>query len=187
VEALSKSQIRKDMKVRLQAQTAEDRAQKSRMIQEKVFALDVFQRATTVLVYASHDGEVETGHLLGEFLKLKKIIGLPKVVQKQRQILPIRVDNLTDDLESGLYGILEPKYQHDRILSLQELDLVVVPGLAYDRTRHRLGRGAGYYDRFLSTLPSKTITIGLAFDFQIIESLPERTPLDLPVSLVITN
>ena len=175
------------MKVRLQAQTAEDRAQKSRIIQEKVFALGVFQQASTVLLYASHDGEVETGHLLGESLKLKKIIGLPKVVQKQRQILPIRVDNLTEDLESGLYGILEPKYQHDRILPLQELDLVIVPGLAYDRTRHRLGRGAGYYDRFLSTLPSKTITIGLAFDFQIIESLPERAPFDLPVSLVITN
>ncbi len=187
MESLSKNQLRKDIKARLQAQSQEARACNSRLIQEKLFALDVFRRASTIVFYAAFDGEVETREMLGESVKLGKIIGLPKVNQKQRQIVPIRVDDLHSDLESGQYGILEPRYQKDKVLSLKSLDLVIVPALAYDRARYRLGRGAGYYDRFLSTLSPDTKTIGLAFDFQLIESLPERTPFDLPVSLIITN
>ncbi len=159
----------------------------SRLIQEKLFALDAFQRASTIVFYAAFDGEVETREMLEESLKLSKIIGLPKVDQKQQQIVPIQVDDLQRDLESGQYGILEPRYHKDKVLSLQDVDLVIVPALAYDRACHRLGRGAGYYDRFLSTLSSDTKTIGLAFDFQLIESLPEKAAHDLAVSLVITN
>lgn len=187
MEALSKNQLRKDIKVRLKAQSQEARVKNSRLIQDKLFALEVFQRASTIMFYAAFDGEVETREMLGEALKLRKIIGLPKVNEKRQQIVPIKVDNLHSDLESGQYGILEPRYDEDKILRLQDLDLVIVPALAYDRLRYRLGRGVGYYDRFLSTLPSKTVTIGLAFDFQLIESLPEKTPFDLPVSLIITN
>ena len=187
MEAFSKSQFRKDMKFRLKAQTDEDRRLKSRKIQEKLLDWNVFKRAKTVLCYASFGGEVETWSVLGEILKLGKTIGLPKVFQDRKEIVPIRVDDLECDLESGSHGIFEPKYEDGNALSVQDLDLVLVPALAYDRSNYRLGRGAGYYDRFLSTLPHSTVTVGLAFDFQIIESLPEKTSFDLPVSLVITN
>jgi 5-formyltetrahydrofolate cyclo-ligase len=59
-----------------------------------------------------------------------------------------------------------------KALALKDLDAVIVPGLAFDRLHNRLGRGAGYYDRFLCTLPKHVITVGLAFDFQLTESLP---------------
>ena len=65
--------------------------------------------------------------------------------------------------------------------------MVVVPGVAFDKKNNRLGRGKGYYDRFLKMLPFSTPTIGLAFDFQIVENLPVKEPHDVPVSQVIYN
>ena len=64
--------------------------------------------------------------------------------------------------------------------------MVLVPGLAFDQARYRLGRGKGFYDRFLSKLPREVVTMGLAFDFQVVEALPV-TELDIPVSRVIHN
>ena len=69
---------------------------------------------------------------------------------------------------------------------LDEIDLSIIPGVAFDKKNHRLGRGAGYYDRFLSSLPRKIPSIGLAFDFQIVASFPLQEH-DVPVSRVITN
>ena len=65
--------------------------------------------------------------------------------------------------------------------------MVIVPGLAFDKHNNRLGRGAGYYDRFLSTLPTDIPTVGLAFDFQIIDRLPQQKEHDIPVSHVLVN
>lgn len=175
------------MKARLKAQSACARVENSRLIADRLFALEAFQKASRILCYAAFDGEVETKDILGEIHKLKKIIGLPKVIKEQHAIVPIKVDNLHSDLESGQYGILEPRYQSDKILSLENLDLVIVPALAFDQAGFRLGRGQGFYDRFLAKLPATTITVGLAFDFQIIESLPEKASFDLPVRHVITN
>ena len=85
-------------------------------------------------------------------------------------------------LEKGHYGILEPAQK--RFCEIKALDLVIVPGVAFDRRGNRLGRGKGYYDGFLSRLPKDTPSIGLAFDFQILPTLP-TTPTDVSVRSVI--
>ena len=72
------------------------------------------------------------------------------------------------------------------VSSSQGIDLVLVPGVAFDRKNNRLGRGAGYYDRFLKDLPT-TPSIGLAFDFQVLDVLPHQPGQDVPVKCVITN
>ena len=77
-----------------------------------------------------------------------------------------------EDVRESTYGIAEPHFDPDKALALKDIDTVIVPGLAFDRNHHRLGRGKGYYDRFLSILPKRVTTVGLAFDFQLTESLP---------------
>ena len=182
-----KSQLRKYIKQRREALSADDRKNKSRMIQEKLLNLDIFKRSQVVLAYASLGGEVDTWGILRESLKLGKIIGLPKSDPVQKALVPMRVDSLDEDLESGLHGILEPRYNSGRIIPFDRIDLVITPALAFDRKNFRLGRGAGFYDRFLSKISPSTVTVGLAFDCQIIDALPEKNPFDLPVSIVITN
>ncbi|MCK4882744.1 MAG: 5-formyltetrahydrofolate cyclo-ligase, partial [Candidatus Omnitrophica bacterium] len=67
------------------------------------------------------------------------------------------------------------------------LDMVIVPGVAFDKHNNRLGRGGGYYDRFLAALSSEVLTVGLAFDFQMVDSLSSQETHDVPVSCVLTN
>jgi len=181
-----KSFIRKEILTRLKNQKEEDRAQKSRMIMQRLFADPEFQCSKTVLFYASFDGEVETFEMMKQSQKRGKQIALPIIRLRQKQIAPYLIHNLEDDLEEGPYGIRQPRMDRAISISLDEIDLSIVPGVAFDKRNHRLGRGAGYYDRFLSSLPREIPSIGLAFDFQIVASLSPQEH-DISVSRVITN
>ena len=111
---------------------------------------------------------------------------MPIILKNQKNLIPYLVENLNDDLEQGPYGIYQPDRTCCRELVASELDLVIVPGVAFDRQNYRLGRGAGYYDRFLKQLLPQTASFGLAFDFQILESLPHAEH-DVPVSRIVSN
>jgi 5-formyltetrahydrofolate cyclo-ligase len=134
------------------------------------------------MIYLSFGNEVQTISFLD---------ACPVVVPycDENMIIPIRIFS-RNDLELGRFGILEPKQnirnnpQYHVIP--EQLDVVIVPGLAFDRSGNRLGRGRGYYDRFLSQFTSKTLLIGLAFECQIVEQIPVDT-WDFPVSVVITE
>ena len=102
---------------------------------------------------------------------LGKRVALPIVEQNQRKLIPTLISSM-EDVHKGTYGIAEPILDPNKEILLQDLDVVIVPGLAFDNNNHRLGRGAGYYDRFLKTLPKHVSTVGLAFDFQLTDSLP---------------
>jgi 5-formyltetrahydrofolate cyclo-ligase len=101
-------------------------------------------------------------------------------------MLPFLAKDFPKNLTIGPYDIRQPKEEFSHPISLADIDLVIVPGVAFDSKCNRLGRGKGYYDRFLKTLPKDTPSIGLAFDFQIVENLPHSS-LDLPVKKIITS
>ena len=148
--------------------------------------MPVFQNARTILCYASFRGEVDTFALMQRAMALKKRVALPLIRKEEQQIVPMLIGSL-GELRPGMYGIKEPPDVPQNRLNADELDLVVVPGVAFDRCNNRLGRGAGYYDRFLSDLPVTIPTIGLAYDLQVVDALAGIEPHDRPVSLVITN
>jgi len=181
----TKSSLRKRLLNLLRNQKEEERIRKSRMITVRLFATPEFQRSRTVLFYASFDGEVETFNMMKQAQKLGKTIALPTIAKDRKEIIPAQVEKL-EDLKEGHFGIKYPSGQV-RPLDVQAIDLVIVPGIAFDRDNNRLGRGAGYYDRFLSRLPSGIPTVGLAFDFQIVKRLPQLVAHDRPVSRVIVN
>ena len=89
-----------------------------------------------------------------------------------------------DDLEASSYGILEPKKEKIKEISIDEIDLIIVPGVAFDKFGNRLGHGKGYYDRLLKN--ANTTIIGLAFEFQTIEKIPTDEH-DKPVDIIITE
>ncbi|HOY08596.1 MAG TPA: 5-formyltetrahydrofolate cyclo-ligase [Candidatus Omnitrophota bacterium] len=178
-----KKEIRKQVLNDLRNQKEEERLRKSLVIQERLFALPEFFNSKTILFYVSFDGEVETSDMMKQAKNIGKTIGLPYIFKKTKQLIPVLIGNL-ENLEVGPYGIKQPSYDPELCLVPEEIDLCVVPGVAFDRARHRLGRGAGYYDRFLPTLPPRTHTIGLAFQFQVFDCLPTQDH-DVPVSHLI--
>ncbi len=187
MSVLTKADLRKQVTTLLSNQKEEERLEKSLIIQKKLFDLQEFQNSNVILFYASFKGEVSTTEMIIRAQQLGKKIGLPRVNVKEKAIIPTLVENLDENLENGPYGIKEPKETAQNRLAPHEIDMVVVPAVAFDKANYRLGRGGGYYDRFLKGLSSDIPTVGLAFDFQIVETLPQLEDHDIPVSLVLAN
>ncbi|MFA5059352.1 MAG: 5-formyltetrahydrofolate cyclo-ligase [Candidatus Omnitrophota bacterium] len=184
---LLKSVLRVKLLSLLRNQKEETRLKKSKAIQKKLFSTPEFRRAKIVLFYASFDGEVETFMMMSHAQRLGKKVALPKIIRNQRKMIPILIQDLNTQLAQGAYGIKEPLVRTSLKVSLKELGLVLVPGVSFDRNNNRLGRGLGYYDRFLRKLPRTVPCVGLAFDFQIVDRLPHHKNRDIPVSRVVTN
>ena len=180
----SKQEIRRRIIDLLKQQKEDQRLSKSRAIAEQVLKLQEFQKAKTILFYASFAGEVDTFDLMKKALDQDKDVVLPCVLTDTQGLELRRIRDLDNDLEYGPYHIQQPKKEKTQRIEPARLDLVIVPGVAFDRSNNRLGRGAGYYDRFLTDLSFRIPSVGLAFDFQMIE----RVPIDLhdvPVNRVI--
>mgnify|MGYP001617329512 CR=1 FL=1 len=166
---LTKSEIRSKILLRLKTQKEETRERKSRLILKKLLRQEAFNKAKAVMFYIAFDGEVNTGEMIKEAQRLGKIVTVP-VCRKNSLSLRPCVLNENAGLEKGPYGVYEPKCK--KFINLEDLDLLILPGIAFDKKGIRLGRGKGCYDRFLRKIPADTPSIGLAFDFQILPLLP---------------
>ena len=182
-EKLTKKQIRSKILLRLKTQKEEDRDRKSKTIKEKLFRTSVFKKAKIVMFYMSFDGEVNTEAMIKKAQRLGKIVAVPVCKGNRITIRPCILRKRAK-LKNGPYGICEPAVKE--YIKLEDLDLVIVPGVAFDKKGNRLGRGRGCYDYFLKRVTSDTASIGLAFDFQILPSLPATTT-DVSVGRVISN
>ena len=140
--------------------------------------------AKTVLAYYSLPDEVDTHQLVDDLVAEGKRVLLPKVVDDET--MEIRRYTGRQDLTEGPLRLLEPV--GEPFNDYARIDVILVPGLAFDATGHRLGRGRGYYDRFFSSLftihPSLFTSIGVCFDFQKVPEVPTDA-YDIPVDEVI--
>ncbi len=174
MQTTKKNSLRKKILTLLRNQKEEDRTAKSSRIQKKLLSSKEFKSSLTILFYTAFDGEVETLEMIEQAIKLGKRIALPRIIKRTRALVPVLVRNLRRDLVQGPFGIKQPRSIKENIIDVRDVDMVVVPGVAFDKNNYRLGRGGGYYDRFLKTLSSSASSIGLAFDFQIVRRLPKE-------------
>ena len=123
--------------------------------------------AHTVLLYSALPDEVPTLPLLNRLSTEGKTVLLPHVVNDTD--MELRRYTGSNDLEQGAFGIMEPT--GELFTDYDDIDVAVIPGMAFDREGHRLGRGKGYYDRFLTRLPH-TYKIGVCFPFQLVDHVP---------------
>ena len=181
-----KHKIRKEISEKLKEHSELDKSRKSAIIRDKLFREEEFKRAKLVMVYVSLKDEVNTLAIIDEALGMKKRVCVPVILKEEKRLIAGEIEDRQKDLERQHFGIYQPKRGHVREVPLSDIDLVIVPGIAFDKHNMRLGRGHGYYDRFLSGLPSTTKTIGLAFDFQLVDNLPQD-PHDIPVTKTIAG
>jgi 5-formyltetrahydrofolate cyclo-ligase len=158
--------------------------QRSRKISEGLFSLDVFRQASCLLFYVSYGHEVRTHEMICACLDAEKQVVVPKVVPESCSLV---LSELVcwDDLCEGAYHILEPKPDCIREVSSDVLDVVIVPGVVFDRSGNRIGHGLGYYDRLFASI-SDVKKIGLAFDFQVVDVIPAE-PHDVQMDYIVTE
>ncbi len=158
----------------------DEKKQRSVPIMQQVAKLDVFQKAETVLLYWSMDDEVYTHQFVRQWYEQKRIL-LPCVDGDDLRLRQYWGDV---SMQAGpQFGILEPV--GPVFSNLVGVDLMVVPGEAFDRQNNRMGRGRGFYDRLLKSTPNAK-KVGVAFDFQIFDHIPTET-FDVPMDIVIAE
>lgn len=183
---LEKKKLRKEILSKLKSQKRSENLEKSFIITKRLFGLEEFKKAKCVVTYVSMADEVDTHQLIDECIRMEKLVAVPVVEVGKKDLIISQITDTIRQLETGPYGIRQPKKEEIKPVPYEEMDLVLVPGVAFDRKGNRLGRGKGYYDRFLKKLPKDTLTIGLCFDFQVAESIP-TLPHDIPVHMLLTN
>jgi 5-formyltetrahydrofolate cyclo-ligase len=179
-----KHKIRENIKELLKAHSELEKSEKSDIIKHKLFNEEIFKKANVVMFYVSLKDEVDTLPMIDEALSAGKRVCVPVILKEEMKLIVGEIKDRKMDLERRHFGIYQPKKDRVREIPLKDIDLVVVPGIAFDKKNVRLGRGHGYYDRFLCGLQKETKIIGLAFRFQVLDDLPQDSH-DIPVWKII--
>ena len=159
--------------------------QLSSEITARLLELPTVKEARTISTYLDIGSEVRTRGFVEWALWNGKRIIVP-VVDRANKRLIFSEFKAPEELERGAYGIPEPKREFRRPVALEQADVILVPGVAWDLRGFRIGYGAGYYDRSVNTLRTHVATVGLAYDFQFVSNVP-RSRYDRRVDRIVTE
>lgn len=163
-----------------------ERGRASSRIAQKMLVLLEVKEAQNILLYSAFRSEVETEELGMLFLRQGKTLCLPLCRPRDKDLAAIVVREEDFPLPLGYQGIPEPVWRADAVFPAQELDMVILPGLLFDRNGNRLGYGGGYYDRFLAGKAPQALRLGLAFSCQLVFSIPAQNH-DMRLDLLVTE
>lgn len=160
---------------------------KSDIIQRELWQLIDKHSFKSVMFYISFGSEVQTHQSINIALKNDFAVIVPVCIStaSNKEILPSRLFDLQSEVDEGTFHVLEPKPEFRRPFPPENIDLVVVPGVAFDEKCYRIGYGAGYYDRFLPKCKN-AVSIALAYDLQIVDDAFPAS-WDIPVDKIITE
>lgn len=176
----TKKQIRSQIYAERKRRSDQYIEENSLRICRKLYDTEAFQQAAWIYIYIDYNHEVMTGEIIKKAHSMKKKVAAPRVEGKEMRFLEIAG---LQDLEPGYFGIREPKQTLNP--AGNEEVLMIMPGVAFDIHRHRIGYGGGFYDRYLEKHP-EIATAALAFEFQIFEEIPFE-PLDILPDQIITE
>lgn len=181
-----KSIIRGDLLKLRCALTPGEVSEKSKVVIERLLEMEEYRKASAIMTYVHFRNEVETDGLIRQAMSDGKKVVVPVTDIFNRRIIPSLLVRFPEDLEPGPLKILEPKASSLRLCNPALIDLVVVPGVAFDLEGNRLGYGGGFYDRFLLLTKPEAVSVGLAYELQVLNRL-EGSPHDIPVNYVLTE
>ena len=179
--AARKKILRQEIKSRLSKLSPDEKLNLSSAVIQKFLSLPAYKEAKIIMAYLSMPEEIQLHEFFTAAFSDEKILAVPFI--SADEMAAVELPNM-NALEVGSYGILTVKSDVRKFIDAAEIDCVITPGVAFDMQGHRLGRGGGYYDKFLS-LAVNAKKISLAYDCQIVNSVPVET-FDIPVDAVVT-
>ncbi len=181
---MDKAELRSSLRNGLLKMSPEARRHQSLQACRNLASLPQFQDASTVMMYLSLRYELDTAEAIEQAWALGKAVVVPRISWEQKTMAPVRIESFQDEFSVSVSGLRNPVSQ--AVVPLENIDLVVVPGLAFDMQGNRLGHGGGYYDRFLCLPESKARRCGFAFDQQVVPCIP-RENHDQVMDFVVTD
>jgi 5-formyltetrahydrofolate cyclo-ligase len=181
---IDKPQFRTQLRRTLESMSQQDRHIKSLNACNWITGSPEFHAARVVMLYLAVPTEVDTASLALRCWQTGKTVVVPKVSWNERRMLPVEINCLQTGLRTNEKGIREPVA--GKPIPLHFIDLVIVPGLGFTATGYRLGRGMGFYDRFLALPEFVGLSCGLAYEEQVVPALPVLDH-DVPLSMLITD
>jgi 5-formyltetrahydrofolate cyclo-ligase len=167
-----KKELRKKVQELRDAIDPERRKLLSARVADNLWSVPEFTAAESILFFISFRSEVDTVPMIRRALDEGKVVCVPCTDDGDKSMVASRILDLGADLELGNYDIPEPKEECLRPIAAEEIDVVLMPGVAFDLSGGRLGYGGGYYDRFLEKCGPRCALIAVAFEIQIIEHVP---------------
>lgn len=179
---MPKPSIRRTMLARRKSLSQEELRSASLAVQRKFLETEEFRGAGILVIYAPIHNEVDTSLVMRTALDSGKMLAFPAVVGNR---LVFRQVERESSLKSGAFGIMEP-CSHGRVFCPEEIDLFVLPGIAFDLNGERIGYGKGYYDKTLHILEGRGKLVAFCYDFQLVDEI-RGEPHDVKMDLIITE
>lgn len=184
---MDKKEMRKKFLLDRNMLTEDQVCIKSKAIIRKLMDSEWYGKSKSIMSYISFNHEVATKDLISHALEHEKRVLVPITDKVSKKLILSELKDFSIELQLGTYGILEPKPEFvRRVEDYRLLDLVIVPGLVFAQNGHRVGYGGGYYDKLLEVLDRRTISIGVAYAFQVVDKLPAEV-FDQKVDYIITE
>ncbi|MEW6059576.1 MAG: 5-formyltetrahydrofolate cyclo-ligase [Actinomycetota bacterium] len=176
-----KKALRARLRAERDAVPPAERTRKSEEIARRLFGLPGILRVRTVMVFSSFGSEVETRPIIERLAAGGVLVALPRV--EGRRIVAVAYSP-GDPISPAPFGAMEPT--GSRVIGPREIDVVVTPGLAFDRRGYRVGYGGGFYDVFLRRMRRDALRVGVCFALQVVDEVPNG-PMDRPVHVIVTD
>ena len=183
---IDKGLLRRELLKKRDSIPSQVRKAKDAAINERLLSLDEIRNANVLFFFASFRSEVNTLDAIAQLLSDGKRLVLPKVDNERHILLLCEVKGM-EELAAGYMGIPEPSVlTEDRMVEINGVDEVIIPGAGFDVEGNRVGYGGGYYDRLLSLLTRHVPVVAPAYEEQIIDSIPSESH-DIKVSMIVTD
>ena len=157
-----------------------DRIKKSKIISDKVLSNEVLKSSKVIAIYKSLKSEVDTDNIINDLWSMNKVVLIPKV---EKDIINFYEYNINDKLIKSTFGVLEPN--NNKIYKKENIDLIIVPGVCFDKYMNRMGFGKGYYDKYLEN--SNIYKIGICFNEQMYDKKLVTDKYDIKMNEIITD
>ncbi len=171
---------------RLDKFTREELAQKYEIIERRLFEFANFMESQMVFLYTPVNGEISTENIIKKALQIEKQLVLPALTTTKNVINLYKITNYNKDLVTGANDILEPDIKKCKKISLEDIDIAIIPGLAFDDKGGRVGFGNDYYRRLISKLPETCRKISLAYEEQVVDQI-QMESRKYTVDIIITD
>ena len=181
---MDKQQLRRQLRAKLCRMNEQQRNDKSQLACRNLIETPEFRNASTIMAYLALPHEVDSAPFILYAWQHAKTVAVPKVSWQQRHMIPVQINSLETGIATEAGGLRNPVVGVP--IPIEDIDLVITPGLAFDYNGNRLGRGGSYYDRFFHNSALKAKRCGFAFSEQLIESVP-TVEHDEPMDFLVTD